>query len=110
MPTPQESFYYHKRLDMSSEFEQKLRELFAELGRNIESLLLRAGATREEIDEGLKKRIEELKRSRDAIEREIGRFRESNAQSFTNIENNLRKVSDEVKKILDDVLGGKKKS
>ena len=95
---------------MSSEFEQKLRELFAELGRNIESLLLRAGATREEIDESLKKRIEELKRSRDAIEKEIRHFRESNSESFTNIESNLRNVSDEVKKIFDDLLGGKKKS
>lgn len=95
---------------MSSEFEQKLRELFLELGRNLESLFQKAGASKEEIDEALKKRIEELKRSRDAVEREIDRFRESNAQSFTAIENNLRNVSEEVKKILDDLLGGKKKS
>lgn len=94
---------------MNPEFEQKLREMFAELGRNIERLLQKAGMSKEEIDESMKARIEELKRSRDTLERELDQFREQNRGSFEKIEKGLQRGSEEVKKMLNDLFGDTKK-
>jgi ElaB/YqjD/DUF883 family membrane-anchored ribosome-binding protein len=94
---------------MNPGFEQKLREMFTELGRNIESLLQKAGTSKEKIDESMNARIEELKRSRDMLERELDQFREQNRGSFEKIEKGLQRGSEEVKKMLDDLFGDKKK-
>jgi ElaB/YqjD/DUF883 family membrane-anchored ribosome-binding protein len=94
---------------MNPGFEQKLREMFTELGRNIESLLQKAGTSKEKIDESMNARIEELKRSRDMLERELDQFKEQNRGSFEKIEKGLKRGSEEVKKMLDDLFGDKKK-
>jgi phosphoglycolate phosphatase-like HAD superfamily hydrolase len=85
---------------MKKEQTRSAEKILQDIGKSIDELIARARGQKGEMRSEFKERIDELKRNRDSLERDLKKFREEHAQDFEKFESSLQKVADEVKETL----------
>ena len=80
----------------------KAEEILRDLGRTIDELIRKAGDSSGDMKEDIKSRVEELKKNRDTLEKDLNRFREDHSGNFERLEKSVQRAADEIKQVLQD--------
>jgi uncharacterized protein YukE len=89
---------------MTKKNSGKAEQILRDLGRAIDELIQKAKKSEGKSKEEFQKRIEELKRNRQTLERDFKQFREQHADDFEKFEKSVQKAADEVKETINRVF------
>lgn len=89
---------------MKETYSQKAEIFLRELGKKIDDLIEKSKESTGELGVEIEKRIEELKRSRDKFEEDIQNFTSNKDGKWSQVEIQLKKAAEELKKAFDLVI------
>ncbi len=78
----------------------KAEQILRDLGKTIDELIQKASGSSGDMKSEMKKRIDELKKDRDTLEKDLNRFKDEHNEDFERLENSVQKAADEIKETL----------
>ncbi|MDQ3536959.1 MAG: hypothetical protein M3421_15185 [Bacteroidota bacterium] len=92
---------------MDSEYQGKAEKILRDLGKKIDELINKSFQEKGELKEDINSRIEELKRDKEKLEKEMKDFVSRNEGKWKEVEVYLKRAAEELKKALDVVFQNK---
>lgn len=89
---------------MESEYQGKAEKILRDLGKKIDELIKNSFQEKGELKEDIKLRVEELKRDKEKLEKELKDFVARNEGKWKEAEVYLKRAAEELKKALDVVF------
>ncbi len=89
---------------MAKDFEKKARDILDILNKKIDELLERHDISKEDIKKEIDVRVEELKKTKATIEKELKEFGEDNRENFERIERAIGGAAREIGEAFKDMF------